>query len=57
MVKKLKKNRIALKLRSLISPRATFPKTTESELFESKHFTGSLENTFFCKVDTYLKLS
>ena len=50
---------VALKLWSLISPKAAFPKTKQSEIFEPKseeHFTGAPENTFSRKVDTHLKL-
>ena len=44
---------------SLISPKAVFLKTKESELFQLKtkeHFTGASETTFLQMVDTYLKL-
>ena len=55
-IKKTFKKSIVIKLWPLISPKATFPKTTKSELFEpwgKTTFTGAAENAFLHKVDTY----
>ena len=57
--KKTFKKSIVLKLSSSISPKPSFPKTTESELLAQSrkmHFTGAPENIFLRKVDTHLKL-